>query len=233
MGSTPPDAFDIFSDEVLVALVLVLLVGESGEAWAPFEALYRRHVQEVVKTVYQFLLKHFSVLDVDLSWQLTQETFLIAWNRLSQKNPKSPFLPWIKVIAINQARQYMRSQNRLVVIKDELEYPPDNPDLLDQSPEEQLVALLSRMELRNKIERVKSRLPKQQRRVFIMHYEQGRTMQDIALELGIKPTSVWQYFWRANIRFREEWAKDTGEPDASVPAHKPKRGGTPDISNEP
>jgi RNA polymerase sigma-70 factor (ECF subfamily) len=226
VGLTPPDAFDVFSDEVLVALVLVLLAGESDEAWSPFEALYRRHVQEVLKTVYRFLLKHFSILDLDLSWQLTQETFLVAWEHLPKKNPKSPFLPWIKVIAVNQARQHMRRIQRERSITDEVQYPPDDVTLLDQSPEEQLVVYLSSVELRSKIERVKQRLPPQLRQVFILHYEQGRTIPEIARELGIKTDSASQYFWRANLRFKEEWARDTGEPDAG-------RGGTPDGSNEP
>ncbi len=230
MGPTPPENLGLWTDDALVGLVVFFLAGGGGNAWEPFEVLYQRHVQEVLKTVYRCLLKQYSLLDEDLAWELTQDTFLRAWDHLPQKNPKSPFLAWIKLIGINQARQHMRRQNR-ITIKDVLQYPPDELNLLDQPPEEQLLVFLSTVELRSKIERVKLCLPKQQRRVFILHYEQGATVQQIASALDIKPSSVWQTLSRAIHRFRKEWLKDEGEPDVSVSLHKPKKGGTPDSSH--
>ena len=215
MGPTPPENLGLWTDDALVGLVVFFLVGGGGNAWEPFEVLYQRHVREVLNTVYRFLLKHYSLLDEDLAWELTQDTFLRAWDHLPHKNPKSPFLAWINLIGINQARQHMRRQNRIIAIKDVLQYPPDELNLLDQSPEEQLLEFLSTAELRSKIERVKLCLPKQQRRVFILHYEQGATVQQIASALDIKPSSVWQTLSRAIHRFRKEWLKDEGEPGVS------------------
>ena len=203
-----------------------------AERGNPFEVLYRRHVQEVLNTVYLFVIKHYSLVDQGLAWQVTHDTFLQAFERLPQKNAQSPFLAWIKVIAVHEAQQDMRRKNRERAIKDEIQYPPDDPALLDQSPEEQLVAVLERIELHEKIERVKQRLPKQQQRVFRMHYEQGYSPQKIASELDIKPASAWQALWRANRRFKREWEKDGGEPGISPPVHKGKKGGKPGAPGE-
>jgi RNA polymerase sigma-70 factor (ECF subfamily) len=233
VGENLSENLGAFTDDVLVVLIVTILAGSGGNAWEPFEVLYQRYVKEVLNTVYRFLLKHYSLSDEDLAWQLTQETFLRAWEHLPQKNPKSPFLAWVKLIGINQARQYMRQQNRIIAIKDLIQYPPDDLVLLSQSPEDQVVMLLSRAELRGKIERVKLRLSPKQRLVLTLHLEQGYPIQQIAVALHIKPSSVTQTLSRATHRFKEEWIKEEGEPGIPVSTRKPKKGGTPNGSNNP
>jgi RNA polymerase sigma factor (sigma-70 family) len=223
VGDDPPGDVNELADTVLVMLILLFLAEDDGRAWEPFEALYRRHVQGVLNTVYRFLLNHYHIRDYDLAWQVTGDTFLRAWDRLPRKNPEAPFGAWVKVIGIHVAQEQMRSVGQPIPLDSN---PPDDPNLLEESPEDQLLEFLSRAALENKVKRVKMRLSERQQAAFDLHFGQGYKPREIAEALGIKPASARQLLWRAIAQFRAEWAQDKGEPMIPVPIHLLKRGRT-------
>lgn len=186
--------------------------------------LYRRHTKEVHHTIYQFLCTQFLAPDHALAEDLTQETFLRAWDNLPGKNPHSPFLAWIKVIAVNEVRQYMRKWRR------EIRLPPyiDPPDTSSDA------SLDERIELQIRIERIKQSLPKKQQIVFSLYYDMGYTPREIADALKMKPSTVWQTLWRANVRFRNLWLKEGGaQPTPPASAQGKGRGDPSDTEDEP
>jgi len=187
-------------------------------AWAAFEQLYKRRVQEVHDTIYAHLCKRYFP-DRDLAWQLTQETFVQAWDSLPKKTTQSPFVPWMKRVGINEARQYLRKMGRETTLTEE-QNPFLNPS--ESSPEEQI----EQTALRERIERVKARLTRRQLTVFILHYEEGLSLQEIAQRLNLQPATIWQALYRANGRFRYEWLKEGASSTVPLPALKPKSGGT-------
>jgi RNA polymerase sigma factor (sigma-70 family) len=228
VGERPPNDWDPWSDEELVKLAVGRSPKQLDMAWAAFEELYQRRKQEVHDTIYSYLCRCY-LTDHDLAWQFTQETFMKAWDTLPRKKTQSPFVPWIKLVGINQARQYMRKQGKITALTEEQN---PFPDLSSPSAEEQVMRLLLTAELQNRIARIKARLTKQQLKVFNMHHEDGLSPREIALRLKLEPATIWQTLSRANKRFTEEWLKEGPGGDIPLPALKQKSGGSRGTTNQ-
>ena len=227
MEESPPSSRD--SDEVWVSRVRTeMAAGHTDQAWIAFEVLYNRYASQVRDTIYFFFIRRYMLTDADLAGQLMQESFLKAWENIPRKRSQAPFDRWIKRIGINEARQYMRKQGRVIPL-------PDEPDPLtassDPSPDD-LERFLLQRDLRDRIERVKSRLPPKQELVFRMHYDQSYSPQEIAQRLNRKPATIWQTLSRANERFREEWLKEPDSGDFALQPLKAQKGDTPETPQE-
>jgi len=85
------------SDAVLVARA------RAGETWA-LEALYRRHVQLVAGTALRLLRNRAEAEDV------TQETFLLAFEKLDQLAEPAAFRGWLARIAVSRAHRRFRAR---------------------------------------------------------------------------------------------------------------------------
>ena len=90
------------------------------------------------------------VRDVPTSQDIAQDAFINAWNNLPQLRNTGSFLPWLRQITRNLARDHLRrraSEKRyggdmddiLAVVADPT---PDAPELLSRQHEEQIVAEL-------------------------------------------------------------------------------------------
>jgi RNA polymerase sigma factor (sigma-70 family) len=219
VGDTPPGDLDSWPDVDLVRLAQMRSEAAIAIAWSAFTTLYHRHVTEVVNTVYVCLLRSFFLSDQNLAAQLTHEAFLKAWDALPEKKAQAPFIAWIKRIAINEARQHQRKHRRETSLTNDEEQFIDNPDSLEQSPEEQAA-------LQDTIERILMCLTEQERAVFTLHH-QGYSQEEIAAILGIKVTSVRQELWRAHGHFRKEWLKEASAGDSPPSQPGAKKGKKP------
>ncbi len=76
---------------------------------AAFEPLVTRYEQRV----FGFLYAQTS--DVELSRDLTQDTFIRAWRKLSRFDPERPFLNWLLAIARNLLRDSRRRHREILL----------------------------------------------------------------------------------------------------------------------
>jgi len=88
---------DARSDEMLAARA------KTGDRGA-FEALVQRHKGHL----YGFL-RHY-VGHADDAYDVLQDCFVAAWVGLQRYDPGRPFLPWLRTIALNKARDFGRRQ---------------------------------------------------------------------------------------------------------------------------
>lgn len=129
-----------------------------------FEALYRAHVA-MVHTLARRMLGDSQADD------LTQDTFVRAWQRLSTFRGEGSFAGWLRRLATNVcATQARRGQREHVVGPqvDELHAVPDPP-------------AGARLDLEAAIER----LPPRARAVFVLYDVEGHTHEEVARLLGI------------------------------------------------
>ena len=84
LGDDPPDA------------VLASLAAQGDEN--AFAGLVRRHKEPLFR-----LLRRYTG-DPDEAYEATQEAFIAAWGALRRYDPQRPFLAWLRMIAINKAR---------------------------------------------------------------------------------------------------------------------------------
>jgi len=67
-----------------------------------FAELVRRHKEPLYR-----LLRRYTG-DADEAYEATQEAFIAAWSALRRYDPGRPFLAWLRVIALNKARDRQR-----------------------------------------------------------------------------------------------------------------------------
>ena len=88
-----------------------------------FERLVRRHRS----ALYRFVRRYAGQRDD--AYDILQETFVAAWLSSSRFDPSRPFLPWLRIIALNKCRDFGRRQmvRRLLLRATRAE--PDTSDL--------------------------------------------------------------------------------------------------------
>jgi RNA polymerase sigma-70 factor (ECF subfamily) len=158
-------------------------------------ALYDTHVDRVFRLVYRM------AGDLDRAKDYTQETFIRAFDRLSEFRGEAALSSWLGAIAIsitlNDLRKVRRAMDREVALDDSLTVgrtiPAADPDLKDR------------------LAQAIDALPDGYRVVFVMHDVEGYTHEEIAGSLGVHPGTSKAQLFRARARLREalaDFAKD-------------------------
>jgi len=140
----------------------------------PFEVL----VREYQGPVYNLMLR--SVKGSDVAADLAQEAFIRAYARLETFKVGRRFFPWLYSLAMNVARDHMRSVGR------DFHVFMDNPSVMtrdvDRLDEQQ--AMEDRLDGDTLFRFVQSMAPKY-REALILRYKHDLTMQEIANALDI------------------------------------------------
>jgi len=159
-----------------------------------FEALYR----ECQAGVYSFI--RGQVGKADLAADLTQQTFIKAWESLPRLREAGAFLGWLHRIAANLVKDEVKSGHaRLEVAASEM---PDNPIMIRSSspgPE----ATLADEELRAAVWAALGELSAEQRATVVMHHMEGMSVAEIAQAAGVRPGTVMSRLARAREALRK------------------------------
>lgn len=147
------------------------------------------------------------VRDVPASEDVAQEAFLSAWQNLRRlKNPDS-FLPWLRQITRNLARDHLRAQGRRHAPAGDVERllaqvadPHPEPGEHAAELEQQAVAAA-----------VIDSLPEESREVLLLYYREGQSSRQVAGLLGLQDAAVRKRLSRARERVREELLQRLGE----------------------
>jgi RNA polymerase sigma-70 factor (ECF subfamily) len=146
---------------------------QQGDRWA-FGELVRQHRQGVMNIVYRMCG------DVNLAEDTAQETFLRAWQHLDKYKPKGAFRNWIYKIALNTARNILRSEKTTMDI--------DDYKVVDRKPNpEQTVEQTERARL---VQHAVLALPDASRSVLVLREYEGLSYRDIAETLDIPVGTV-------------------------------------------
>ncbi len=146
------------------------------------------------------------VRDIQTSEDIAQEAFLNAWTNLKALRSSSSFLPWLRQITRNLARDHLRrrvTERRydgdmdtiLAVVADPT---PDTPDLLSRQHEEAVVADLI------------DDLPEETREILLIYYREGQSSKQVATLLGMQDAAVRKRLSRARQSLRDELLERLG-----------------------
>jgi RNA polymerase sigma-70 factor (ECF subfamily) len=124
-----------------------------------------------------------------------QEVFLKIWQQREGLNKVHQFNAYIFRMCRNYAIDQLRKLSREILLHSSLLQPEHTAD---RSADD---ALLQK-EAREKLQEAIDQLPTQQKRVFILHRENGLRQQEIAHELNLSLSTVQNHLFRAvgNIR---------------------------------
>lgn len=165
---------------------------QRGEV-AAFSELVARYQDRI----YRFLVRLTRSLDDAL--ELTQETFLSAYQALARWRPEARFTTWLFRIARNQAFDWLRRNKRVefVALGDEQDVgfadPAPTPD----------VTLESVQRLRQ-LERALARLPTEHREILLLREIEAMSYEDIAEVLDIRLGTVKSRIARARAGLLEK-----------------------------
>ena len=169
-----------------------------GDAAAE-RALYDAHVDRVYRLAYRM------AGDADLAQDFTQETFIRAFDRLSDFRGDSAFSTWLHRIGVSVVLNGLRKHGRHGKREADLEEATTVCGSAPSSVEP---------DLRDRLHQAIDGLPEIYRTVFVMHHVEGYTHEEIGgvLECPTGTTKARLARARARLRaaladFAQEWAR--------------------------
>lgn len=149
-------------------------------------ALYERTYSKVYYTVKSMIKNEDDVLDV------LQDAYLKAFTHLTSFEGGEKFLPWVKQIAANTARDRLRRKTPALfgeLTADETQTPAEER-IPDERPAFLPEASLDAAETQRLIREILDSLPDDQRAVVGMYYYEELSVREIAEALGVSESAV-------------------------------------------
>lgn len=159
---------------------------EDGGDSRAFEALYAGLFPLVVRTVY------LVILDRDIAQEITHEAFLRLWQHRDRLGEHANEKAWLMRVAINLAVDHRRSL--LTALRHR------QPETPMPDPATAAIDHLEREEMR----RALRRLPRRDRAVLALRFEQGLSFPEIGQIVGRPEPTVKTWVHRALDRLQRE-----------------------------
>jgi RNA polymerase sigma-70 factor (ECF subfamily) len=140
-----------------------------------FEMLVEEHLAGVYRVA-------VAIVGPADAMDVTQETFVTAWQQLPRLRNPAAFAGWLRRICVNAARQWLRRARRRGDATS-LDGDPGRPSTLltDRHPD-----FRAAVEARALLEPAIERLSPDQRAILALHYTLGFSIADAADALGIR-----------------------------------------------
>lgn len=158
-----------------------------------FEGLVRRYQKLVYNVIYQMIRNHDSAAD------LTQDTFLKAYRALPGFDTDKSFKPWLLKIATNATLNSIRDRKGQQSLEQLLEQNPQAEPASTEDLEREVEWRVSQHMLFDAL----GQLPIQQRKVFILRYQQDLPYEEIADISELTVSSVKSLLFRARENLRK------------------------------
>jgi RNA polymerase sigma-70 factor, ECF subfamily len=157
-----------------------------------FERVYRAHVDRVYSVCVRM------TTDRALAEELTQDTFVRAWQKLSLFRGESSFATWLHRLAVNVVLNARKSEGRM------RRRVTTSTDEQEEESGVQMAAPLSFAPGEwMDIEQAIARLPAGARRIFVLHDVEGYRHEEIGEMLGITSGGSKAQLHRARMLLRE------------------------------
>lgn len=154
-----------------------LVLRSQGGDLAAFDLLIRRHQERVYATVYHMTANHEDAAD------LTQETFIKAYNALGGFKGDCGFFTWLYRIAVNRTLNFLKQRrNRTTHLSlNDIDFNAEHdPDLVALTSEKTPRRDLNLSELQERLNTALLKLSESHRMVVVLHDIQGVPHEEIA-----------------------------------------------------
>jgi len=167
------------------------------EKFESFDEIVARYEKPIFNVIYRILGDYDEAADV------TQETFISAYNAFKRFRGESRVYTWLYQIAINHTRNRLRRRRRPMVSLDAPTQGPDEKQPMEVADERNMPHHVAEQEeLRQQILEAIQALPPDYREVIILRELNGLSYNDIAEATGISLDNVKTRLARARAMLR-------------------------------
>lgn len=177
------------------ARLIELVKRGDQDAFGGLVQRYERRLQAVI---------HRFVRDSELCRDLAQETFLKAYERLSQFDPSRRFGPWLFRIGVNLTLDYLRSRKRrgwTLLFSDRGESGHPGPSVPD--PRQAL-------DLEQEVRQVLDQLPEKYRTILVLRDLENFSTSEVAAIVNRREATIRWRLAEARTRFQRLWLRRQG-----------------------
>ncbi|ATY83935.1 RNA polymerase subunit sigma-24 [Kyrpidia spormannii] len=181
---------------------LILLCREGAEEG--YRELMRRYEKYVYTLCFRLTGNREDALD------LTQETFIRAFQHLDRFEPGRPFKPWLRQVAVRLSLNHLRDSRAGTGEKPlSLEYALGEQVVLADTltSGDDPAAAVEWRDLSARIWEAVGRLPPVYRLVVTLRHQEGMSYQEIAEAADLPVGTVKTYLFRARNRLKAELAR--------------------------
>ena len=145
--------------------------------------------------------------DVPMSEDIAQDAFIAAWQNLRRLQNPSSFLPWLRQITRNLARDHLRANRHRPLDGEGAEIAIALAADPSPTPMQQLVE----DEREHAAAELIAALPEDSREVLLLYYREGQSSQQVATLLGMSDAAARKRLSRARQGLRDDLMKRFGE----------------------
>ena len=138
--------------------------------------------------------------DVQASQDIAQEAYLKAWQHLGRLQNTTSFLPWLRQITRNLARDHLRARRERLVAGEAADIAIAQAADPDACPMQRIVDDETGRVAADLI----SELPDESREVLLLYYREGGNSKQVAALLGLSDAAVRKRLSRARRSLRED-----------------------------
>ncbi len=138
--------------------------------------------------------------DVQASQDIAQEAYLKAWQQLGRLQNTTSFLPWLRQITRNLARDHLRARRDRIVAGEAADIAIAQAADPDACPMQQIIDDETGRVAADLI----SDLPDESREVLLLYYREGGNSKQVAALLGLSDAAVRKRLSRARRSLRED-----------------------------
>ncbi|MCD9027670.1 RNA polymerase sigma factor [Luteimonas sp. BDR2-5] len=138
--------------------------------------------------------------DVQASQDIAQEAYLKAWQQLHRLHNATSFLPWLRQITRNLARDHLRARRGRLVAGEAAEIAIAQAADPDACPMQRIIDDETGRVAADLI----SELPDDSREVLLLYYREGGNSKQVAALLGLSDAAVRKRLSRARRSLRED-----------------------------
>ena len=175
----------------------------SGEETLVYEILsgdvnaYALLVKRYQKPIYNLMLRMTGSEQDALD--LTQETFVRAYEKLEKFNPSASFFPWLYTMGLNLARDFLRRARRAPTEP----YEPEGNLSVDSDRDERLADRIDGQEVLKGLQT----LPSDYREALLLRFHEGLSVSEVAYALGLSLSAAKMRIHRGLLKLRQSIQK--------------------------
>ncbi len=172
------------------------------ETWtesADLISLAKNGDQQAISILYEqtystvFYAVRAMIKDEDTVYDILQDSYLKAFSHLDRFEGSEKFTPWVRRIATNTARDWLKKKRPLLFSELSTGEDTDVPIeelFLDEREEHMPERVLDQAETTRLIREILEELPEDQRAVIGMYYYEGLSIREIAAAMGVTESAV-------------------------------------------